>query len=383
MPSSSEEKPAAVIMVVDDDNAVRDVVSLLLQGKAYQTVACQSAFEAIDALKAAEVDVVISDIKMPGMTGIDLLDRIRSDRPDLPVILMTGYADLDSAVSAVKKGAFDFIIKPYKADYLLHAVEKAIRFRQLIQLEQGYRKTLEEFNAEIEALIAERTMNLMALTMADKVRNPAFVISCQTKRLLAASDMPEKFRSALAEMGEEAAHLEQIVEGFQSVLKRRESFYAYEDIGAVLAEAIALAEKDAALKRVTFSVTAQASPLRLNMQKNLLRIAFLNLLRNAIEASGIGGVVSVETRSDKDFVLVGINDNGCGIPADMRERIFDPFFSTKAHGFGMGLPLVKQIVTEHMGEIQVQSSEGGGTRFTLRFPLRWKQPQQEAPSCGV
>jgi len=370
-------------MVVDDDNAVREVVTLLLQGKAYQTVACQSAFEAIDTLKAAEIDVVISDIKMPGMTGIELLDRIRSERPDLPVILMTGYADLDSAVSAVKKGAFDFIIKPYKADYLLHAVEKAIRFHQLIQLEQGYRKTLEEFNAEIEALIAERTMNLMALTIADKVRNPAFVIACQAKRLLAAADMPEKFQTSLAEMGEEAAHLEQIVEGFQSVLKRRESLYAYEDIGAVLAEALALAEKDAALKQVTFSVIAPASSLRLNMQKNLLRIALLNLVRNAIEASGVAGVVSVETRADKDFVQVVIGDTGCGIPADMRERIFDPLFSTKEHGFGMGLPLVRQIVTEHMGEIDVQSSEGNGTRFTLRFPLRWKQPQPEPPSCAV
>jgi len=374
---------SAALLVVDDDDAVRDVICLLLRSNAYHPISCRSADEALAKLASVEVDAVISDIRMPGMTGMELLEQIRSTKPDLPVILMTGYADLDTAVSAIKKGAFDFIIKPYKADYLLHAVEKAIRFRQLIQMEHGYRKTLEEFNAEIETLIAERTMNLMALTMADKIRNPAFVIACQTRRLLAAADMPEKFRSSLADMAEEAAHLEQIVEGFQSVLKQHESLYTYEDIGNVLAEVLALAEKDAALKQVTFSVTAPASPLRLNMQKNLLRIALLNLVRNAVEASGADGVVSVETRSDKDCVLVIISDTGCGIPADMREKIFDPLFSTKAHRFGMGLPLVRQIVTEHMGEIDVQSSEGNGTRFTLRFPLRWKQPQPDTPSCDV
>lgn len=324
---------------------------------------------------------MISDIRMPGMTGMELLEQIRSTKPDLPVILMTGYADLDTAVSAVKKGAFDFIIKPYKADHLLHAVEKAIRFRQLAKLEKNYRSTLEEFNAEIETLISERTMNLMALTVADKIRNPAFVIACHMKKLLAAPDMPEKFRTSLTEAGEEAVNLEQIVQDFQSALKRKESLYAHEDVGRMIAEALVLAEKDAALKQVKILVLPTTASIRINMQKNLLRTAFLHLLKNAIDASNAGGKVTIQIRSDKDSVWVAISDDGCGIPADLRDKIFDPLFSTKDHGFGMGLPLVKQIVTEHMGEVDVQSSEGKGTIFSIRFPLRWKQVPDESAAC--
>jgi signal transduction histidine kinase len=367
-------------MVVDDDDAVRDVVGLLLQTRNYLTIPCSSAAEALESLERNNVDAVVSDIKMPGMSGIELLERMHTLHPELPVILMTAYADLDTAVSAVKKGAFDFIIKPYKADHLLHAVEKAVRFRHLAELEQGYRATLEEFNSEIEALISERTMNLMALTVADKVRNPAFVIACRVKKLLGASDMPEKFRLVLEDIHEEAMSLEQIVQGFQSVLKRKESLYAYEDMGTLLAEVMTLAEKAAALKQVTISIASTSVPLRVNMQKKLLRTAFLHLVRNAIEASNSGGVVVLETVPDGDHVQVTVSDTGCGIPADARDKIFDPIFSTKKHGFGMGLPLVKQIIDEHMGEITVSSEEGKGSTFAIRFPLRWKQ-QPEPPSC--
>lgn len=382
-PDTDLPRTSAAVLVVDDDDAVRDVVCLLLRSRSYQAIASRNAAEALSILASVEVDVVISDIKMPGMTGIELLERIHADYAAIPVILMTAYADLDTAVSAVKKGAFDFIIKPYKPDYLLHALEKAVRFRQLAALERSYRKTLEEFNAEIEALISERTMNLMALTVADKVRNPAFVIACRTRKLLADPAMPEPFRAALAEIGEEATRLEEIVQGFQAVLKSRESLYAYEHLDGMLAEVMTLAEHDAARKRVRLSfVPATAGALRVNMQKNLLRTAFLHLVRNAIEASHEDGQVTVAPALADETVVVTVSDNGHGIAAETLEKIFDPLYSTRDHGFGMGLPLVRQIITEHMGNISVVSEEGKGTTFTVSFPRRWKQ-QEKSPACPI
>lgn len=379
---TSLPKSAPTILVVDDDDAVRDVVCLQLRTSSYHAVPCGSAAEALDVLTRLEVDAVVSDIRMPGMSGIELLGHIHANHPDLPVILMTAYADLDTAVSAVKQGAFDFIIKPYKPDHLLHAVEKAIRFRQLAMLEQGYRKTLEEFNAEIESLIAERTMNLMALTVADKVRNPAFIIACRVKKLLADDEMPKKFREALGEISEEAIRLEEIVQGFQALLKSRESWYEHCDLRDLLAEVMLVAEKDAAVRQISLVSQFPAEPLRVNMQKNLLRTAFFHIVRNSIEASSQGGSVSIEAGRDGESAVVTIADSGHGIAPELLGKIFEPFYSTKEHGFGMGLPLVKQIVAEHMGEITVRSEEGTGTAFALRFPLRWKQ-QGDAPSCPV
>lgn len=372
-----------VVMVVDDDDDVRAVVSLLLETRGYVSVPCRSAQEALEQLRQEQrIDAVVSDIKMPGMTGIDLLDHIHSHRPELPVILMTAYADLDTAVSAIKKGAFDFIIKPYKSEYLLHAIDKAIRYRQLAELEHEYRSILEQFNREIETLISERTMNLMALTVADKVRNPATVISCQCRRLRDNPDMPGKFRAALADIGEEAANLERIVQDFEQVLRNRESLYEYHDLNEVAAEVVTLEEKEAARKGVRISFTGTPSPLRINMQRSLLRTAIFNLLRNATEATEQDGTISVELLHDRDDAVLKVTDTGCGIPKDELGRIFEPFFSTKRRTFGMGLSLVKQIVDEHLGDISVESVMGKGSIFVLRFPLRWKQREAQR-TCPV
>ncbi|MBZ0154592.1 MAG: ATP-binding protein [Alphaproteobacteria bacterium] len=108
----------------------------------------------------------------------------------------------------------------------------------------------------------------------------------------------------------------------------------------------------------------------INTQRNLLRTAVFHLIRNVLEAPLPGGTVSVSTRREGDTVTLAISDTGPGIPGEDRERVFHPFFSTKQYRFGMDLPLVRQIVTEHLGESSVESREGMGTTFSLLFPVR-------------
>ncbi|MBI5563180.1 MAG: response regulator [Deltaproteobacteria bacterium] len=138
------KKAGARVLVVDDNPFVLDTVTLLLAESGYDTAPCKDAGAALERLKAERFDAVLTDIKMPGLTGIDLLERIRALDRGLPVILMTAYAELDVAVSAIKQGAFDFIIKPYKPDYLIHAVGKAVEHRRLTAMEKAYKARLEE-----------------------------------------------------------------------------------------------------------------------------------------------------------------------------------------------------------------------------------------------
>ncbi len=132
------------VLLVDDNSFVLESTSLLLAGYGYTVVACRSAEEAIERFGQRKFDAVLTDIKMPGVTGIDLLDRVHSLDRETPVILMTAYAELDVAVNAVKKGAFDFIIKPYKPEYLLHSVDKAVNYFRLLQIEKNYKLRLEQ-----------------------------------------------------------------------------------------------------------------------------------------------------------------------------------------------------------------------------------------------
>lgn len=132
------------ILIVDDDLNMLDSVSLLLREYGFTITSCCDASEVSVQVSENNFYAVLSDIKMPDISGIELLDRIHAIDSDLPVILMTAYAELDIAIDAIKKGAFDFITKPFKPDYLVHTVEKAVNYHKLTQLEQTYKHMLEE-----------------------------------------------------------------------------------------------------------------------------------------------------------------------------------------------------------------------------------------------
>lgn len=138
------QKDNASILVVDDDMFVRESTSSFLKECGYATIACESAGDALSALKTTAIEAVLTDIKMPEVSGIELLAKIHEFNPTLPVILMTAYAELDVAVNAVRKGAFDFLIKPYKPETLIYSIEKAIKYRRLLQMEKNYKHMLED-----------------------------------------------------------------------------------------------------------------------------------------------------------------------------------------------------------------------------------------------
>lgn len=132
------------IFVVDDDRYVLESVSMLLRDSGFTVTAFSSGQDAIRKFVTEPVDLVLTDINMPGMTGIELLEKIRYLDSETPVLLMTAYADLDTAVKAIQKGAFDFIIKPYRPPYLVHAIEKGLNFKRLTSIEKNYKKELEK-----------------------------------------------------------------------------------------------------------------------------------------------------------------------------------------------------------------------------------------------
>ncbi|MCF6291493.1 MAG: response regulator [Desulfobacterales bacterium] len=143
------------VLVVDDDPNMLDSVSFLLKGIGYRVTGCEDAEQAMALVREQEFDVVLTDIKMPGVSGLELLEQIHGVNNEIPVILMTAYAELELAIDAVKKGAFDFISKPFKPEYLLHTITRAIDYSRLIRLEKNYKHELEE-------TVARRTEELRA-----------------------------------------------------------------------------------------------------------------------------------------------------------------------------------------------------------------------------
>lgn len=361
------------ILVVDDDPDVLEATSMMLGEFGYDVVSSSSAAEAIQAIQSDHIDVVVTDIVMPEVSGINLLETIHRIDSKIPVILMTAYADMENVIEALKKGAFDFIIKPFSLELLAHSVEKAVNFNRMTQMEKEYRHLLEEFNQEIETLVAERTMSLMALTVADKIRNPASVIGLTCKRIIDKEDVPEKMKPKLQSIMEEADKLNAIVENFQSYLKSKKSMFKYDDINNIVESVVPIIRTAAVSKGVDLVFNPSTHQLQINVDKNLFRIALSHLIKNSIESIPEGGKVTISTYENSEHVILSIADTGSGITQEDIGNIFDPVFSTKEKRFGMGLPLVKRIVAEHMGTVDVESQIGKGTVFIIKLPLRWTE----------
>jgi putative two-component system response regulator len=150
-----ENTKSGRVILVDDDPYVLESVALLLSVSGFEVTSFSNGNEALTLLRQSPPDVVLTDVNMPQMSGIDLLEQIHDFDRDIPVILMTAYAELEMAVSAIKKGAFDFIIKPFKTPYLIYAVEKGINYQRLVLMEKNYK-------AELEQTVQDRTRELGA-----------------------------------------------------------------------------------------------------------------------------------------------------------------------------------------------------------------------------
>ena len=132
------------ILVVDDDPPILDMVTTMLSASGYPALTCSNPQNVMAILDQEKIDVVLSDINMPKISGLELLENIHLLQPNIPVILMTGCAELKITVEAIHKGTFDFIIKPFNPVQLIHSIKKAVRYRKLLQMEMDYKQTLEE-----------------------------------------------------------------------------------------------------------------------------------------------------------------------------------------------------------------------------------------------
>jgi PAS domain S-box-containing protein len=244
-----------------------------------------------------------------------------------------------------------------------------------------YRDMLEGFNQQLENLVAERTMNLLAMTLADRVRNPSSVIGATANRILRKEECSEKAKEGFRLIINEAVKLDKTVKDFQTMLKSRQTLFHYEDVCGIVRDVLPVIEKEAARKQISLSVDLPDMPLKINTERNLLKMAVYTVMKNAVELTPDKGKVSILVEGDEDRIQVTVSDDGYGIPKEDIDAIFDPFSRAFGYRFVMGLPLIKQIVSEHMGEISVKSEIGKGTTVTMNFPVRWSGVKQ-SPDSG-
>ena len=271
-------------------------------------------------------------------------------------------------------GGFDTVIYVVIATITLffHRIQRLYRRMEADHhhLEETSHEIL-ALNREMEALVMERTMSEMALGMAHGIRNPLHVIGGFSHRLLRKTHEDDPSRAWATAIAEEARRIEQMVERFENLAMRKTSFFAQEDLNAIVRSTLDLLLPELKAKNISLIAEICSEPLVGRFNKHLLKVALAHLVRNAVEATPRGGTVMVRTVKEQQFAVLILQDTGRGMPQEVVEKVFVPFYTTKIGGTGLGMVFVRQIVDEHRGVITLESKVGRGTTVTIRLPHRF------------
>ena len=368
--------PRPRILLIDDNRPLVENLAEILEEAGY---AVRSAGTCAGALRlAAEgFDVALVDLKLPDGDGTALAPQLKELSPTGEVVLLTGFATLESAVAAVRAGACAYLVKPCATQELLVTVEQAMRQVRL----HGEKRALAHQAQMAEKLAAVGTMTA---GLSHEIRNPLnaallqlAVLERRVQRL--GGEVQAPLLEPLLLVKDEIRRLDHILEDFLQFARPREFIPRPVELCQVVARVLDLlaGEAERRLIRLERDLTGEGGSTRVAGEEERLRQVLVNLTLNAIEATPDGGLVKVRCGPEASEPSLGdpgpaagvvIDDSGAGVPAAARDRIFEPFFTTKAKGSGLGLSIVHAIVSQHGGTISVEEAPGGGARFRLRLP---------------
>jgi signal transduction histidine kinase len=352
-----------------------------LARQGYQVSVAEHGAEGLRKLREESYDLVLLDAMMPGMGGLEFLDRLKERDPDIVCIMITGFATVDLAAEATRKGAQGFLPKPFNSDELLAVVRGALeeRARRLAlrqQHEQSEeRQQLERAHQEQAKLDAITSRFL--LVVVHELRNPAGVIKNYLDLMRGGYVEPEELGETLAKLDARAGQLLEMLDDLLELAHLKQ----LAGLGKVIPLHVAsVLEEVVRQLRPAAEAKGLDLALQIDSQRNLLaqaghlRSLWRHLIDNAIRYTERGRILV--TLSEKPEWLVStISDTGIGIAQDDLARIFQEFSRSEAAkavaelGTGLGLPIVCQILRLYEGAIEVDSAPGKGTTFTVNLPL--------------
>lgn len=373
---------AEKILLVDDEEGIRKVLAISLSDSGYQVFTAKSGEEALSIFKAQDPPIVLTDIKMPGMDGIELLQRMKEENPDSEVIMITGHGDMELAIQSLKHEATDFITKPINDDALGIALKRA---KERISL----KTQLKEYTENLEKLVEEKTKQLVEAermaAVGQTVAGLAHAIKNITGGLTGGIFVLEKgieldnekyLREGWEMVEGNVAKIKNMAMDLLNYAKERKPEYQLCDPNKPPKEVYDLMIPRAREYGVTLEMDLDKRLPEVWFDPEGIHRCLLNLVTNAIDACAEVGCSSrkvdvvLQSRKPEGWAVeYNVVDNGCGMDEETRAKIFHSFFSTKgSRGTGLGLMLAKKIVDEHEGVIEVESEKGKGTKFFIRLP---------------
>ncbi|MEJ2209413.1 MAG: hybrid sensor histidine kinase/response regulator [Anaerolineae bacterium] len=385
-----EEKPSYQILIVDDEVGMREGCRRALSPAGYAVQAAADLDGARELLRTEAYDTYLLDVMLPDGSGLDLLAEILAGEPDAACIVITGFGTIEMAVEAVRRGAYDFLSKPFTSDELLVAVEQAIEWRRLRAIEREAEE-LARAKRDLERL--DEVKSQLMLKVAHELRAPIAAVQSYINLIVAGyvdqSEMKptlERVQARLQEMLDLIADLLELAR-LQQAGDQAMAQAGPQDVAQILEEVCDVLREQAQQKGQRLELDIVDRPV-MTANRDHLKQIWTNLIGNAIKYTPQGGRVAVTLRREGENVVGEVEDTGMGIATEDLPHLFQEFFRTDeakasgAIGTGLGLSIVKQIVDFYSGKIEVTSTPGQGSRFALTLPTEPPPPPEpaQAPS---
>jgi len=354
------------VLIVDDEAIIRDLCSKALKG--YRVFQAGDGEEALKVFQKGEIDVILTDVMMPKMGGIELLKRLKEIEPTLVVIVMTGFAEKDIILNALKADADDFITKPLNLLQLKTAVDKAL-VKKALKEEIANLKSMDRFKSNFLSLVSH------------KFRTPITAISLFLQNLANGVYDPEDpmYQKYQRLIYDEACYLERLVAellAFSQAIDdgtglKPEPCNLVNIVTEVLQTSIEAAGKPGVEIRKDLD---PLPPVILDNEK--ITFAIKQIIDNAFKFSGETGAVVISLKIHEDTIRITVHDTGIGIAKEDLPKLFEKFYqvdSTRTgqiRGFGLGLYYAKEFIRLHGGNIIIESEPWKGTTVTITIPVK-------------
>ncbi|MGH2584751.1 MAG: ATP-binding protein [Dehalococcoidia bacterium] len=396
----------AQIMVVDDETSVALTMQAVLQDEGYRVWTAGSAAEARGLLRRERFDVALLDLRIDNIDGIDLMREVRATQPDCVPIMLTGYASLESAVRAIREGAYDYLVKPCDLDELkltiARAVERGTLGRSLNErveelqaanakigsLAEGLQARVDRATRDLSQKVAElseakerleeerRQREEFISMIAHELAQPLTNISTSAQ-LLGREKTPPDFRErARGTILSETRRLNRLVQDLLDATRLAAGHFEVNpapcDLVEIVREQVELIRTASERHAVQLDVADGAATSMCDRDR--IAQVLSNILTNAVKYTA-GGAVRVRLHAEAVQAVIRIHDEGSGIPPGRLSAIFEPHVrlvgagNREMKGSGLGLYIARGIIEAHGGRIWAENAEGGGAVFTITLPL--------------